>query len=1342
MLQIFRAEDGQVFQVNAGVRDIERVGSLELFLQQETEIAQDSVLAYLPDGRRLTNSNIRELNGTQTPSIYVFNKYYLDLPVDDVLRELRVEAVLQPPIEDGIAATPPFRPSQLGASYLRTAHSHKEFISHILTTMHSQHAALRIASTSLDMHVFAVVDTFESVATSSRRELEKQASLLAGLEADLDIISKVRIHTEFVSPAVRKAIESGEKPRTLGDYVSNVKMKQVADTCSRTHEDLRARFIQTEKAVTHLQQQADSVRSTIMEISFLDDAVASSRRADEIWEKISHSAGVLEGHVPDPDDVLQELRQHDFALRQELQLIVHVKNDYTAQCIDALRSISVLNNDMIQIPPTLANLQSSFRGKNSFAHLVRLHNMLYAYGATVIEIVRRKEFSRFFYQRAQSILEVMAKLSASERKRRQVHRGEVHGQLPFETRGMDDAVPMIDFSPSGNQDASYSLEREDIDGLLRVLDDLENASRDAEDLVALAAVRECRTALDKLIVKMDSLESGFDRIAERSLLSASRLSSSRRRSTEADEQAFHDLSEQLREAQETRGHQEALHQEERYALQTQIHRLQAGGREADANFAVERERAERLERELQQVRAQMEGEQSTRRRLEERNAQLGGELESQRRELARALADATEHSRAADGLRQELEQVRTDFEDVKELEARNAEKIAHLLEDQADNLRILEEARARGENLEVQIQAAREESEKVDQALKEASREKDRLLRAQASEHERVIRDHIAEADGDRAVLERQFHELKAVREHTLRQLEGLRIEMDVANADSLGLREEVKRLERELREARHAERVLREDLRAGRASQSDFEQRLENSGRLVAQILDVALGFRSAHVKALNAAQLMASHPGTNAAARSSNGMAESGFSSSMRHSIISHLDEPSPIDPLDPVAALEALRAFDHDHFLEAIMKTGSTIRKWQKQCKEYRERAKGKISFRNFAKGDLALFLPTRNSVSKPWAAFNVSFPHYFLQATGHLAEQLKTREWIVARITSITERVVDHNDSSSNPYGLGDGVKYYMLEVEDWTQPSQQKRRTSSRKVSKEHPQSPLVDPTTPALPSGPPEADVEDSFLTTHSPNLHLFPVRSRTTSSPPVRPSSLSRLLAQAPAELQIEPIPSPPTKSPSPPTSPPPPASPSHHTGSVPHAPVLSSPLRPGSRASRISTTSRFSVGRIPALGSASSGSPGTKAPPTTALAEQLILSSSPSSAEANPFQNPSTPSPDGSMAEGVSNVLRHSRKRTASYHVPRASPLAPTSVSDSTSTSTVTAGPAKSNLTASNTLANLASSWGVSFGRKKKADISAALASTAEMEPSSDGQRIETTTQETSASELLKRF
>lgn len=92
-----------------------------------------------------------------------------------------------------------------------------------------------------------------------------------------------------------------------------------------------------------------------------------------------------------------------------------------------LQRISILNNDLIQLPPALSSLQASFRGKTSFSHIQRLHHMLYAYGATVIEIVRRKEFcasrasnifrvsyfnlARFFNQRAQSILEVMAKLS-------------------------------------------------------------------------------------------------------------------------------------------------------------------------------------------------------------------------------------------------------------------------------------------------------------------------------------------------------------------------------------------------------------------------------------------------------------------------------------------------------------------------------------------------------------------------------------------------------------------------------------------------------------------------------------------------------------------------------------------------------------------------------------------------------------------------------------------------------------------------------------------------------------------------------------------------------------------
>jgi autophagy-related protein 11 len=85
------------------------------------------------------------------------------------------------------------------------------------------------------LNVLAIADAFEGIAGGARGELEKQASLLAGLQADLEIINRVKIHVEFMSPTVRHSIEAGGEPRTLGDYVSNVKMKQVADTCARTH---------------------------------------------------------------------------------------------------------------------------------------------------------------------------------------------------------------------------------------------------------------------------------------------------------------------------------------------------------------------------------------------------------------------------------------------------------------------------------------------------------------------------------------------------------------------------------------------------------------------------------------------------------------------------------------------------------------------------------------------------------------------------------------------------------------------------------------------------------------------------------------------------------------------------------------------------------------------------------------------------------------------------------------------------------------------------------------------------------------------------------------------------
>lgn len=54
--------------------------------------------------------------------------------------------------------------------------------------------------------------------------------------------------------------------------------------------------------------------------------------------------------------------------------------------------------------------------------------------------------------------------SANERKRRQVYRSEVHKQLPFEPRGMEEPAPALEINTTGSQEPEFSITRDDLIG--------------------------------------------------------------------------------------------------------------------------------------------------------------------------------------------------------------------------------------------------------------------------------------------------------------------------------------------------------------------------------------------------------------------------------------------------------------------------------------------------------------------------------------------------------------------------------------------------------------------------------------------------------------------------------------------------------------------------------------------------------------------------------------------------------------------------------------------------------------------------------------------------------------
>ena len=159
------------------------------------------------------------------------------------------------------------------------------------------------------------------------------------------------------------------------------------------------------------------------------------------------------------------------------------------------------------------------------------------------------------------------------------------------------------------------------------------------------------------------------------------------------------------------------------------------------------------------------------------------------------------------------------------------------------------------------------------------------------------------------------------------------------------------------------------------------------------------------------------------------------------------SFMREMSLLDP-SAYAATIVRRVKEADHL----------ARKYIKEARAQREKgrraqveAHDKIAFKAFKEGDLALFLPTRNQVTRPWAAFNIGAPHYFLREQE--AHKLEARDWLLARISKVEERVVDlskamtggdgdrdvHNDTASdlakdeNPFELSDGLRWYLLDA---------------------------------------------------------------------------------------------------------------------------------------------------------------------------------------------------------------------------------------------------------------------------------------------------------------------
>jgi autophagy-related protein 11 len=387
---------------------------------------------------------------------------------------------------------------------------------------------------------------------------------------------------------------------------------------------------------------------------------------------------------------------------------------------------------------------------------------------------------------------------------------------------------------------------------------------------------------------------------------------------------------------------------------------------------------------------------------------------------------------------------------------------------------------------EVQLKSVREElkAEKVDSSsIREAlaqERSKVHSLRSELVDEQNELKNlrskFAAGETGSEALKERVANEEQKVAE--------LVEKLAVADSNVQSFEQEISMWKERVQNMTTTETHLRSKLKARGVKAKDLSQRIFSHNDRLIRILE-QFGFS---VTRQDEKLVIQRASKVNASTVLSNIGSTADVSSAMKRTLSGtsppdHYSSPSDFETLYWMSEsddtyeedkyqtfISSLTRLDADAAVDIITKRYKDVemlaRKYQKDSRAYREKshrvqseAHEKIAYRSFKEGDLALFLPTRNQATRPWAAFNVGAPHYFLREQD--SHKLQSRDWLLARINKVEERVVDLSRSlnhglrgqsdrqsinteasdgastrsvdDENPFELSDGLRWYLIDA---------------------------------------------------------------------------------------------------------------------------------------------------------------------------------------------------------------------------------------------------------------------------------------------------------------------
>ncbi|KAI8393603.1 uncharacterized protein BYT42DRAFT_551620 [Radiomyces spectabilis] len=1168
-------------------------------------------------------------------------------------------------------------------SLIKTANLHTQLAQTIVTEQKSQTMALNVALTNLESHNRFAKQGIQTLFTAADKELARHTALLDAVNIDLSILRHIQIHPQILQHINDPEIVKGQG--RLVHFINDAAIEHVKDDTLKRCDHLTAELqelrnlasdleawesdLHRQMAEDHDLQSLDTTLSDIQEMlnkaQFLRDKI--KRDLGRIYSKISellniplqsllssltlnttaaharninsspstnglssHAKKTLEAfsHLAEIHvrDYLPKLSDYEASIRQRVNDLAWKKRCAIESFLKNMNTVSQLQSEIAAVTPRLETANkdlSELKQTNGHHGLESPRELLFAYGALLIELVRRNEYMKLLIQNADMVADLLARYRDQEEKRRQTFRHDIAPILPFNFVALEDSASHCEISTICAKSKYPEIERDDIldyitllsqfyghsafskiskakgkslyqstsmdqstplrskskrwlngDNFLSVLHDMNKKLdglkvdflKDVQDMFSIPQPPKSMGGTSRRMVSplADSVSpihasynaenqlkdyeakiASLERTLQKNLNMTPEL-----RSKDADEgdrftvssndsfaysvveggkdkildighspsptdkdQLIAQMKKEIQQLQDT------VYQRETFI--NKMHgQLIEEQEKADAYRVQNEHEKEDMRLQIQELEQLLDEERQTyeeNRKSLLKEAQIKDNLADIRiasveDELRGRMQDVLEeHKRTCEKLKAKH------YEEIQDLKRAHQEE----MEEFNDRLRIELEQR---QIMETQLQAVRQEKNDLDMQLTRVQSDHDAITQQAAAEKIEMenkiqmlslekgnseqaredikqrlaqAREMVAKAENDWMEKQKWLEEMMAGQEAirtAVIELWDKHLDRSVnGDIDILTLLQEFDQaLHKQTKESRHDHDSKRSPPPA-MLQGIEYAEAYQLAIRMAQKLEEFIIFIIKELIEQL---QLPGSHIGVS--------------------------DSLEPLPNFDIAACemiMDAANAIDHKLFVSSVGKSIREARdynrRWQKEYKQLKEKynklvvtTHEKIAFRNFKVGDVALFLPTRSNTSgKPWAAFNINAPYYFLKPSESVIGQMQTDEWIVARITSITECVVTFQDPETNPYGLADGATFFQLDVEHW----RHSRQRAYRKLHRHEKQKEEAASAPPPKPASQHWSSVQHPIPLSKaiSTDTGLASIRKEISSTETMSPSSL-----------------------------------------------------------------------------------------------------------------------------------------------------------------------------------------------------------------------------------------